>query len=107
MNILMVASEAAPFLRTGDVANVVTSFSLELRKPSRICPQGHDVRLIIPCYRNLVLESEPHTVIEEFDVPLGSYSRKARLLRIDYKRIDHNTEPTSLPVYLIDNQFYF
>ena len=47
MKILMVASEAVPFVRTGDVANVVTGLAAELRR------KGHDVRLAIPDYRGL------------------------------------------------------
>jgi starch synthase len=96
MNILMVASEAAPYLRTGDVANVVTGLSLELFR------QGHDTRLIIPHYRSLVLDSEPRPITEAFDVPLGTYSRKANAWRIDSA-----FDSTSPPLYLIDNAFYF
>jgi starch synthase len=94
MNILMVASEAAPYLRTGDVANVVTGLSLELHK------QGHDVRIVIPRYRNLVLDPRLHTItsiIDQFDVPLGAYKRRASVSRI-------NCEP---PIYLIGNEFFF
>ncbi|MCP4702023.1 MAG: GAF domain-containing protein [Gammaproteobacteria bacterium] len=95
MNILMVASEAAPFLRTGYLADVIFELSLQLRG------QGHDVRIVIPEYRNISSPSRP--VVGEFDVPLGAYKRQASVRRIDY-RFDSTRE---LPVYLLKNQFYF
>ena len=91
MKVLMVASEAAPFLRTGDVANVVTGLSLELAK------QGHDVRIAIPRFRNLGLDNEAQQCIADLNVPLGAYACQAKVLRVD----------VPLPIYLIDNDFYF
>ena len=96
MNILMVASEVAPYLRTGDVAKVVLELGCQLRR------QGHDIRIVIPRYRSLSLDSDPRPVVNEFDVPLGAYSRKASVHRTDYV-----FDATSLPVYLVGNPFYF
>ncbi len=50
MNILMVASEATPYLRTSDVASVVTNLSTALRE------KGHDVRIAIPFYSRNVID---------------------------------------------------
>ena len=93
----MVASEAAPFLRTGDVANVVVELSLGLRE------QGHDVRLAIPSLRRSALDDSARAIVDGVDVHLGAYSRKASLLRIDH---DFGSR-SSIPVYLVKDDFYF
>jgi starch synthase len=96
MNILMVASEAVPFVRTGDVANVVTGLAAELRR------KGHDVRLAIPDYRRLAADNEAVTLIPALSVKLASYTRPATI-----RRLDHSVDSVRLPVYLIGNTFYF
>lgn len=96
MNILMVASEAIPFARTGDVANVVTGLAAELRR------KGHDVRLALPHYRELVAGDTAISLISDLDVKLASYTRKATI-----KRLDHKFDAVRLPVYLIGEPYYF
>ena len=96
MNILMVASEAAPYVRTGDVANVVTGLAVELLR------KGHDVRLAIPHYKGLAFDREPVCIIPSLDVSLASYSRPATITRFDRK-----IDSVQLPAYLVGNLFYF
>ena len=96
MNILMVASEAVPFVRTGDVANVVTGLAAELRR------KGHDVRLALPDYRELAAGDTAVSLIRDLDVKLASYTRKATI-----KRLDHRFDSVRLPVYLIGEPYYF
>ncbi|MCL4868912.1 MAG: GAF domain-containing protein [Anaerolineae bacterium] len=98
MKILMVASEAAPYLQTGDVANVVTGLAKELHR------QGHDVRIVIPYYRNLVQLSESQTIIEDLTVPLGVYG--SRLARVCQTHYIFDTLH-QLPFYFIENAYYF
>jgi len=45
--ILFVASEADPFIKTGGLADVAGSLPQALRE------EGHDVRLVIPQYRQI------------------------------------------------------
>lgn len=47
MKILFVASEAAPFAKTGGLADVIGSLPKELKR------QGMDVRVIIPKYADI------------------------------------------------------
>ena len=96
MDILMVASEAVPYLRTSDVANVVTGLSTELRRK-------HNVRVVLPHYRSLEIEpTTPLRHITEFPVHLGAYTRQAHVQCLYYE-----TPFNRLPVYLIGNEFYF
>jgi len=97
MKVLMVASEAAPFLRTSDVANVVVELCSELRK------EGHDVRLAIPFYRHVASAATARQIVTEFDVRLGMYRRKASIWQFDHELESGG----SIPIYLVKDEFYF
>ena len=98
MKILMVASEAIPYLRTSDVATVVTNLSTALRE------KGHDVRIVIPFYsRNVSIDPAlPLREIAKFDVKLGVYTQQASVQFLSFKET-----PYRPPLYLIHNDFYF
>ena len=49
LNILMVASEVAPFAKSGGMADVTGSL------PRALVARGHDVRIIMPHYRSIDL----------------------------------------------------
>lgn len=44
MRVLFVASEVAPFAKTGGLADVASAL------PQALAARGHDVRVVMPCY---------------------------------------------------------
>lgn len=87
MNILFVASELFPIVKTGGLADVVGSLPLALRQ------LGDDVRVMLPAYRGVA----DHVVWPDVWVPFGDP------LGVGEVRIGL-TKPTSVlpPVYLVD-----
>lgn len=65
--ILMVGSEAAPYVKTGGLADVLGAL------PAALVKQGHEVAVLIPRYRSV--DTRPLTRIwDELHVPLGPYT---------------------------------
>jgi starch synthase len=62
----MVASEAAPFCKTGGLADVLGALPAALQK------HGDDVRVVLPAYRINRYGIPPHEVWRDLWVPLGS-----------------------------------
>lgn len=93
LKLLMVASEGAPFAKTGGLADVVGSL------PSALHAFGHDVRLVMPWYRAVRQVSGNLRVSRrKLTVPMGG-----RVYRVGYRA----TESQGVPVYFIDHaEFY-
>jgi starch synthase len=69
-NVLFAASEAAPFIQTGGLAEVAGSL------PQALAAAGCEVRLVLPAYRsilaqNLSLESLPPITLAAYPVTIG------------------------------------
>ncbi len=89
----MVASEAAPFAKTGGLADVVGSLPLALRA------LGHDVRLVMPWYR-AVRKATGNLVQDACKLPV-------QLGGTIYQAGFRESEINGLPVYFIDlPEFY-
>ena len=76
-SILMVASEALPFIKTGGLADVVGSL------PQALSQKGHEVKVVIPLYRKiwekyqseLYFDCEYSVSINYHEVPVRLYSK--------------------------------
>ncbi|MFA6004111.1 MAG: glycogen/starch synthase [Elusimicrobiota bacterium] len=83
LNILLVASESVPFIKTGGLADVVDALS------RGFVDQGHRVTLMLPKY--LQLDAAQHglqPVKKDILVPLGGRQEKAELWHTAYKGVD-------------------
>ncbi|WP_304507411.1 glycogen synthase GlgA [Anaerotignum sp.] len=92
LKVLIVASEAAPFIKSGGLGDVVGSL------PKALKAQGVDVRVVIPRHMS-VKNSEMQDVkyLGEFDVHLFWRIQRAKIL----------VKPQEVPIYFIENDFYF
>ncbi len=68
LRILMVASEAVPFAKTGGLADVAAAL------PKALGELGHDVTVVMPRYRGIAVQGAPTT---SFGVSMGGHTYKA------------------------------
>lgn len=95
LKILLVASEAVPFCKTGGLADVVGALAKEL---SRL---GHEVRLAIPRYADI--DSRRFRllpILPEMKVNYGGQTFTGSVFRCPYPGTD-------LPVYFVDEPNFF
>jgi starch synthase len=93
LHIIMAASEAVPYAKTGGLADVVGALAIELTK------LGHHVTLVMPCYRgratgeprqpamrlSIQVDEKPVDVtVEEENVPVTGASHWLRVLFVRY-----------------------
>jgi ADP-glucose type glycogen/starch synthase len=86
LKILIAAAEIAPFAKSGGLADVAAALAKELRR------QGHDVRLVMPRYRQ-VPTHELRTAVRALHVPLGNQV-------VDCSVLEGMTG--EVPIYFID-----
>ena len=102
LRLALVASELAPFAKTGGLADVLLGLGRWLGKPADDSDDplgsGHDVRLFVPFYRRIAtsdVKVKPLTGVQQVDVRFP-----ARTIRFD---IQVSTLPDSdVPVYFVD-----
>lgn len=93
LKVLFVASEAAPFAKTGGLGDVIGSLPKELKK------QSIDVRVIMPKYSSIPVEYVKQMVPQAaITVPVGWRRQHSGLLELKYQDITW---------YFIDNEYYF
>lgn len=92
LKILIVSSEAAPFVKSGGLGDVVGSL------PKALLDLGVDVRVVIPKFKKI---KDEHYIGVEFlgnyNIKLGWRTQKAGILYKD--------DP--IPIYFIENDYYF
>ncbi len=99
MKILMTASEAVPFAKTGGLADVATALSRALSK------EGHEVVLVLPHYPQLLPQGARHrlnleTVDDGFSIPVGSRKSQGSFLKAQLPN-------SNIQVILVDQPDYF
>ena len=119
LNIVMAASEAVPYAKTGGLADVVGALATELTK------LGHHVTVVMPGYRGRVTgESRPQAMrlsipvdgkpvdvtVEEENVPVTGASHRLRILFVRYDpyfdrlglyQQDHQDYPDNLERFIL------
>lgn len=93
MNILIVASEAHPFIKTGGLGDVIGALPVALNY------LGADVRVVIPNYRDIKKEiKENLKYIDNFTVNVGWRNQYCGILEYEHEGVKF---------YLLDNEYYF
>jgi starch synthase len=93
LRILFVASEMSPLISTGGLAEVTAALPVALRQ------KGHDVRVALPCYRQLPEERKGET-IGLCVAPMGGHT--------EYGALRQSVSPlTEVPLYLVEHEGYF
>jgi len=94
LKVLMLAAEIVPFVKVGGLADVVGAL------PKALQALGHDVRLIMPRYKQVDLERfQLTTIIEDLPVSMGSYQVHVTVCK--------GIIGDDIPVYMIDAPRYF
>ena len=90
MKILFAASEVAPFVKTGGLADVAGSL------PAALAAHGHDIRVVLPLYSDIAEEwREQMTFVNHFHFPLSWRNSYCGLFQL--KRGD-------VTYYFVDNE---
>lgn len=91
--IAYIASECVPFIKTGGLADVVGTL------PKIFDKREYDVRIIIPNYMCIPSKyKEKMRFITNFQMDIGDHSQYVGIMYMEYEGV---------PVYFIDNEFYF
>ena len=89
MKVLFLASEMAPYVKTGGLADVLASL------PAAIQDLGHDVRVVLPRYRTIDV---PLEYVADYGVPLG-FETETAVVKKD--------PAAALATYFIENYRFF
>ena len=93
MNILYVAAEAAPFIKTGGLADVAGSLPLSIKK------LDHDIRVVLPLHSTIKQEyKDKMKKIGEYYVDLNWRSQYVGIMTLKLNNV---------VFYFLDNEYYF
>ena len=77
MNVLFVASEMAPFAKTGGLADVMGAL------PAYLCRAGHDARVVMPLYDRVDTSKAVFHAAFDITVTLGAHRYAMKVFRVD------------------------
>jgi starch synthase len=93
MEVLFIASECTPFIKTGGLADVVGSL------PSELAKLGVDARVVIPKYKDIPEVLREKTVLKKMiSVSLGWRFQHCGIEEMEYEGVTY---------YFLENDFYF
>jgi len=93
MKILFVTSEAAPFIKTGGLADVAASL------PKALADMGHDIRVILPLYSTISLEHRNRfEFVKHFHLRMPKMNQYVGIFQYQEDGVTY---------YFIDNEHYF
>lgn len=75
MKLLFVASEMAPFAKTGGLADVMSAL------PANLAAAGHDVRVVMPLYDRIDTSKALFEAVLEMPVQLGTHRYATKIFR--------------------------
>ncbi len=93
MNVLLISAEVAPFAKVGGLADVAGALPKALRD------LGHDVRVVMPCYK--MIENDSRCVVEEVLRPFPVPIRQGLTEQAFVKSTTIHTTEGDIPVFLI------
>ena len=95
MKIVLAASEMSPVVRTGGLGDVIEGL------PAALAARGHEVSVVIPCYRGLPNDPRLHPCSTgvRLIVPVGALRRDAEILQ--------GQAPNGVQVFLVRRDEYF
>ena len=76
MKLLFVASEMAPYAKTGGLADVMGAL------PAYLSRAGHDVRVVMPLYDKVDTSKATFKAIADLDVPLGTHRYQTKIFQV-------------------------
>ena len=93
MKVLFAASEVAPFVKTGGLADVAGSL------PRALAGRGHDIRIVLPRYGRMDPRQYGLTHTATFLVPLGGWRERCDILE---GRLDRN-----ITAYFVQKDIFY
>lgn len=97
LKILFVASEVAPFAKTGGLADVAGSLPMELAH------KGNDIRIVMPRYKRI---DAPMSYVTDFPIIIDQ-KKETCIVRETQLSYNNGVNKSDVPVYFIDNYHYF